>query len=94
MLHDHLGASLPGRDVTVVNMGRGAGTTMDSYYFLATIARLSPDFIVFYQGGNDFFTPARNRSRVARGVVSAGANGFATGRLCSAPARTSFARGR
>jgi hypothetical protein len=61
MLHDHLAASLPGRDITIVNMGRGAGTTMDSYYFLVSIARFSPDFIVFYQGGNDFFNIDRER---------------------------------
>jgi hypothetical protein len=66
MLHDQLVATWPGRDVTIVNMGRSAGTTMDSYYFLASIARFSPDFIVFYQGGNDFFNIDRERCMPAR----------------------------
>ena len=55
MLYDQLHTVFPTRDLTVVNMGRGAAKTIDSYYFLITIARFSPDIIVFYQGGNDVF---------------------------------------
>jgi lysophospholipase L1-like esterase len=61
MLRDQLHASFPDRDLTVVNMGRGAATTMDAYYFLVTIERFAPDLIVFYQGGNDFFSTDRER---------------------------------
>jgi hypothetical protein len=55
LLYDQLRAVVPGKDVTVVNMGRGAGYMIDSYYFLASIGRFSPDYIVIYQGGNDSY---------------------------------------
>ncbi len=55
LLHDQLRAIVPGKDLTVVNMGRGAGYMIDSYYFLASIARFSPDYVVVYQGGNDTY---------------------------------------
>ncbi|MEO7329878.1 MAG: hypothetical protein ABI193_14970, partial [Minicystis sp.] len=61
MLHDQLKARWPSADLTVVNMGRGAATTMDAYCFLTTIARFAPDFVIFYQGGNDFFSTDRER---------------------------------
>ncbi|MEO7329821.1 MAG: SGNH/GDSL hydrolase family protein, partial [Minicystis sp.] len=59
LLHDQLEAALPGRDLTVVNMGRGAGYMIDSYYFLVSIARFSPDYVVIYQGGNDTYRSDR-----------------------------------
>jgi hypothetical protein len=55
LLHDQLRAVVPGKDITVVNMGRGAGYMIDSYYFLASIGRFSPDYVVVYQGGNDSY---------------------------------------
>jgi hypothetical protein len=55
MLYDQLRESLPAQDLTVVNMGRSASMTRDAYYFLVTIERYRPDFIVFYQGMNDEF---------------------------------------
>jgi lysophospholipase L1-like esterase len=61
MLRDQLHAALPERDLTVINMGRGAATALDSYYFLASIERFSPDYVIFYQGGNDFFQVDRER---------------------------------
>jgi hypothetical protein len=61
MLHDHLRAILPQRDFTVVNMGRGASTMMDAYYFLVSIEAYAPDYIIFYQGSNDLFHTDRER---------------------------------
>ncbi|MEP7123263.1 MAG: SGNH/GDSL hydrolase family protein [Byssovorax sp.] len=55
MLRDQLHTMAPGLDLTVVNMGRSASTMMDAYYYLVSIERYAPDFIVFYQGSNDFF---------------------------------------
>jgi hypothetical protein len=55
MLRDHLHAMVPGKDITVVNMGRSASTMMDAYYYLVSIEGYAPDYIVFYQGSNDFF---------------------------------------
>jgi hypothetical protein len=55
LLYDQLRAVVPGKDLTVVNMGRGAGYMIDSYYFLASIGRFSPDYVVIYQGGNDSY---------------------------------------
>ncbi len=55
LLYDQLRAVVPGKDLTVVNMGRGAGYMIDSYYFLASIGRFSPDYVVVYQGGNDSY---------------------------------------
>jgi hypothetical protein len=55
MLHDQLRERLPAQDLTVVNMGRSASMTRDAYYFLVTIERYRPDFVVFYQGMNDEF---------------------------------------
>jgi hypothetical protein len=53
MLHDQLRERFPDKTITVVNMGRGAAMTIDAYYFLVSIARFSPDYVVFYMGGND-----------------------------------------
>lgn len=55
MLRDHLHARSPQRDFTVINMGRGASTMMDAYYFLVSIEPYAPDYVVFYQGSNDLF---------------------------------------
>jgi lysophospholipase L1-like esterase len=55
LLYDQLHEALPDKDLTVVNMGRGAGYMIDSYYYLASIARFSPDYVVIYQGGNDTY---------------------------------------
>jgi hypothetical protein len=55
MLYDQLHKKLPGKHITVVNMGRGSAVMRDSYYFLEGIREYGPDFVVFYQGGNDFF---------------------------------------
>jgi hypothetical protein len=55
MLYDHLHEAMPDRDITVLNMGRGAGYTIDAYYFLVTLRRFAPDFVVFYQGANDMY---------------------------------------
>lgn len=55
MLRDQLHALAPAQDLTVVNMGRSASAAMDAYYHLASIAPYAPDFVVFYQGSNDFF---------------------------------------
>ena len=59
MLHDQLKAIAPGKDITVVNMGRGAGYMIDSYYFLAGMKRFAPDYVVIYQGGNDAYRTDR-----------------------------------
>jgi hypothetical protein len=53
MLYDQLRAEFPDRDLTVVNMGRGAAMTIDAYHFMVSIARFRPDFVVIYMGGND-----------------------------------------
>lgn len=56
MLYDQLVARFPERDITVVNMGRGSARIIESYYFLLGVERYAPDIIIFYQGGNDYFT--------------------------------------
>lgn len=61
MLRDRLAARLPGRPVTVVNMGRSCSSMMDSYYYLLSAAPYRPDFVVFYQGSNDRFDADRER---------------------------------
>lgn len=55
MLSDLLAEALPGRPITVVNMGRGSTMTIDSYYYLVGVARFAPDLVIFYQGVNDRF---------------------------------------
>ena len=59
LLHDQLRAVAPEKDITVVNMGRGAGYMIDSYYFMVSIARFQPDYVVIYQGGNDAYRTDR-----------------------------------
>lgn len=61
MLRDELGALLPGRPVTVVNMGRSCASMMDSYYYLLSAAPYRPDVVIFYQGSNDRFDADRER---------------------------------
>ncbi len=53
LLRDRLHRALPGRSVTVVNMGRSSSYLMDTWYYLLGIRHLNPDYIVFYQGSND-----------------------------------------
>lgn len=55
MLRDQLRELLPGRSVTVVNMGRSCSSMMDSYYYLLSVASYKPDVVIFYQGSNDRF---------------------------------------
>jgi len=45
MLYDLLAERLPARTVKVVNMGRGAAMTLDSFYYLLAMRRFSPDII-------------------------------------------------
>lgn len=61
MLGDRLSGLLPGRPVTVVNMGRSCASMMDSYYYLLSAAPYRPDIVVFYQGSNDRFDADRER---------------------------------
>lgn len=53
MLLDRLRELLPGREITVVNMGRSSSVSANVYYYLLYVSRYSPDFIVFYMGMND-----------------------------------------
>ncbi len=53
MLYDELRAALPGRDLTVVNMGRSSSVSANVFYYLRYLERYSPDFVVFYMGMND-----------------------------------------
>lgn len=55
MLHEQLRAANPERRITVVNMGRGAAFTMDTYYYLLAAAPFSPDYVVLYLGANDLY---------------------------------------
>ena len=55
MLHDQLRARFPSRDITVVNMGRGAANTADVYYLLLSVERFAPDYVIFYMGANDHY---------------------------------------
>lgn len=64
MLRDHLRELLPGRSVTVVNMGRSCSSMMDSYYYLLSIASYKPDVVIFYQGSNDRFDVDNERCLV------------------------------
>ena len=59
MLYDQLHDTMPDKDITVLNMGRGAGYTIDAYYFLVSILRFAPDYVVFFQGANDTFNIER-----------------------------------
>ena len=56
LLHDQLRTHAPGRDLTVVNMGRGGAVLRDTWYFEQAIVDLAPDIIVLYQGVNDNFS--------------------------------------
>jgi hypothetical protein len=53
MLKDLLSERLPGRDLTVVNMGRPASICANVYYYLLFLRRFAPDFVVFFMGVND-----------------------------------------
>ena len=53
MLHDALAAALPGRKVTVVNMGKTSSFLMDASYYVLAARAYHPDVLVFYQGAND-----------------------------------------
>lgn len=64
MLRDHLRELLPGRSITVVNMGRACSSMMDSYYYLLSIASYKPDIVIFYQGSNDRFDVDNERCLV------------------------------
>jgi hypothetical protein len=55
MLRDLLARALPGRTVTVVNMGRVSAFAMDTYYHLLSIRGFGPDYIIFYTGTNNRF---------------------------------------
>lgn len=73
MLRDHLRELIPGRSVTVVNMGRSCASMMDSYYFLLSIASYKPDVVIFYQGSNDRFDVDSERCLVvSRPALHAG----------------------
>lgn len=64
MLRDQLRELLPGRSVTVVNMGRSCSSMMDSYYYLLSVASYKPDIVIFYQGSNDRFDVDNERCLV------------------------------
>lgn len=53
MLSDLLAGKTNGAKVTVVNMGVEASSTLDAYYYLISIRKYAPDFIVFYLGSNN-----------------------------------------
>ena len=53
MLRDQLVALYPGRDLTIINMGRGAGYSMDAYYFLVSLKTFALDYVIVYEGAND-----------------------------------------
>lgn len=53
MLYDMLAARYPGRPVTVVNMGRTASISANTFYYLLASRRYAPDFVIFYMGMND-----------------------------------------
>jgi hypothetical protein len=58
MLLDELRRVLPGRDLTVINMGRPGSISANVYYYLVYLRRFAPDYVVFYMGMNDDpFTP-------------------------------------
>ncbi|MFA6317864.1 MAG: SGNH/GDSL hydrolase family protein [Elusimicrobiota bacterium] len=53
MLMDSLAGKVGRSKLTVVNMGVEASTTMDAYYYLISIRKYEPDFIIFYLGSNN-----------------------------------------
>ena len=52
-LHDALAAALPGRAVTVMNLGRTSSFAMDAFYYLVGAAPYHPDVVWFYLGMNE-----------------------------------------
>lgn len=54
-LHEYLTEWVPDREITVVNAGKTSSFTMDSYYYLVEVLRYEPDYVIYYQGGNDRF---------------------------------------
>lgn len=53
MLKHQLDRRLPGRDFTVVGMGRPGSITTNVWYYLLYLRRFSPDYVVFFMGMND-----------------------------------------
>jgi hypothetical protein len=53
MLLDELRERMPGRNISVINMGRPGSISANVYYYLVYLRRFSPDFVIFYMGIND-----------------------------------------
>ena len=53
MLHDRLRELLPGRAVTVLNLGRVGSIAANAWYTLVWLRRYAPDVVILYLGYND-----------------------------------------